>query len=50
MYTVSVLIKALMVLNSSSSLPLVDLVGLAWKHRMKHAKLGPKEAHRLSRG
>lgn len=50
MYTVSVLIKALRVLNSSSSLPLVDLVGLAWKHRMKHAKLGPKEAHRLSRG
>lgn len=24
---------------------LVDLVRLAWKHRMKHAKLGSKEAH-----
>lgn len=49
--TVSVLIKAL--LNSSPdtcSLSLVDLEGLAWKHRMKHAKLGCKEAHRLSRG
>ncbi len=32
------------------ALSLVDLVGLAWKHRMKHAKLGSKEAHRLSRG
>lgn len=53
MYSVSVLIKALRFLNSSpqhSRLSLVDLVGLAWKHRMKHAKLGSKEAHRLSRG
>lgn len=53
MYSVSVLIKAFRILNSSprqSQLLLVDLVGLAWKHRMKHAKLGSKEAHRLSRG
>lgn len=52
-YTVSVLIKALMFKTPPPdicSLSLVDLVGLAWKHRMKRAKLGSKEAHRLSRG
>lgn len=31
-------------------LSLVDLVELAWKRRMNHAKLGSKEARHLSRG
>ena len=54
MYMVTALIKALMFLKplllNNGSLPLDDLVGLAWKHRMKHAKLGTKQANRLSRG
>lgn len=55
-YTVITLINALVVLKplllllNTGIIPLDDLVVLAWKHRMKHAKLVSKEVHCLTRG